>query len=197
MPPTNNRKKPTSATEWKKPQGYPLEVPSGNVALVKPVGMQAFLKAGMIPNSLRSVVMEALSGKAPEMDMSKLDEQTLQDMMTLFDTVTVYCTVQPKVFPVPVWTSKDAKGGLCPTEYVGGVVPPEVRESSEYMELHEIGDRLYVDEVDDEDKVMIFNYAVGGTRSVESFREEYSRVLGSVSGRTDVAGAAEPVSGSG
>lgn len=172
---------PTTASAWKAKaaEGYELIVPSGNVALVRPVGMQAFLDKGLIPNSLREIAMEAIKGKkAPEIKTENLDSEQIQNMMQLFDSVTVYCVLQPEVLPVPLWTAEDHEDGHCTEEQVGQPVPYKQREEV---------DALWVDDVDMEDKQFIFQFACGGTRSVEQFREEYERSLERVSGGQDLA----------
>lgn len=153
----------TSASDWKRESaGYPLEVPSGNVALVRPVGMQAFLRKGIVPNSLREIAMEAIQRKkAPEIKVEDLAPEQIEDMLDLFDAVTVFCTVEPKVLPAP----KDETG-----------------EVIAFDDRDDPGNALWVDEVDLEDKVFIFQYACGGTRNLESFRAEYNRRLESISG---------------
>lgn len=149
--------KPTTATQWKKQaQGVPVEVPSGNTALVRNVGMQVFLKQGIVPNSLMAIVKQAISGKKIELNVEEITEQQLSDMVDLFDAVTLYVVVEPKVYPAPA--------------------QDEERESG----------KLYVDEVDFEDKQFIFQWAVGGTRDLEKFREEQGAVMESVRGVSTV-----------
>lgn len=157
----------SSADEWRsKSAGRPVEVPSGNVALLRTVGMQAFLKKGIIPNSLRAIALEAITKKkAPKLDMDELSEEQLLDMIEVFDAVTVYCTVAPNVHPVP----KDEDDEPIP-----------VRDRDEI-------DGLWVDEVDDIDKAFIFQLSVGGTKDLESFREEYESRIRDLSGSQDLA----------
>lgn len=172
----------TKASQWKKDAGgFPLEVPSGNVCLARPVGMDAFLQKGIVPNSLRAIALEAVTKKnAPELTMEDVDEQKLNDMLQLFDAVTVYCVLEPKVTPAPLETI---------------IHPPDDDHKTEWEEkkIIPIGDPrrdddlLYVDEVVLEDKAFIFNFACGGTRNVEQFREEYASRMGNLSGGSDVA----------
>jgi hypothetical protein len=169
-------KKPvTSVSDWKatnKPE--PLELPSGNVALVKPAGMEAFLSAGMIPNSLLKIVTKALEAgqaqKADELDMAQIfaeiadDPAKLQSVFELADNATVYCVIEPKVNPLPQ-QGEDRDEAL-----------------------------LYVDEVDAEDKLFIMNFAMGGTRALEPFREATSGGVGPVPTGDDVPRTAESAS---
>ena len=144
-------KKPTTATQWKQAaQGKPLEVPSGNTALVRNVGMEVFLRRGLVPNSLLGFVRTAMTGKEVELKVEDITEDQLADMIALFDAVVVYCVVEPKVLPVP------ADG--------------EERDPA----------ALYVDEVDFDDKQFIFQWVVGGTRDLEKFRAEQAASLESI-----------------
>lgn len=149
----------TSADEWKKDAEniglVDLEVPSGKVCQVKPIGMDAFLSAGLIPNSLMAIVragMTATDDREQVVDelMEDVNGEQLVDMMRMFDAVTCHVVIQPEVHPVPE------------------------RESDRRHDL------LYVDEVDVNDKFFIFNFAVGGTRDLERFRQQQEGSVGPV-----------------
>jgi hypothetical protein len=154
----------TSVKEWKaKSDPLPLELPSGKTCLARPVGVEAFLKAGVIPNSLMKVISKAL-GETPtaaDIDLSELmgdlseNPEMLQDVFAMADNVTIYCVVEPMVNPLP------ADG---------------VRND----------DLLYVDEIDLEDKLFILNFGVGGSRDLEAFRLATDGGVGSVPASTDV-----------
>lgn len=158
----------TSVSEWKKDsqvKATPLPLPSGKTALVRRPGMQVFLNRGMIPNSLLEVIgpiMEqaqkkpgAVTDKKIDAELNVMGEKMLQDpakikeMLDLVDAVTVFCVVQPPVHQTP--------------------------ENFEDRE----DDLLYVDEVDETDKMFIFNYAVGGSGDLEPFRKATSTRVGS------------------
>jgi hypothetical protein len=130
--------------------------------------MQVFLNEGLIPNTLLPLVSDALSkGKAPSQRQiaDTMSMEKLRDMATLFDAVTVYCVVEPKVHPVP----------------------PNGEERDDEL--------LYVDEIDFDDKVFIFQFAVGGTRDVEAFRKELSAYVAAVSDDETDAVSPQPASG--
>lgn len=162
-------RKVTSVQEWKaslKPT--PLEMPSGHTALVKRPGMQVFLDRGMIPNSLMPIVMEALkTGEMPAIDEAAMEQDpvVLEEIGQLINDVTVYCVVEPVVAPVP--------------------------EAGDERDE----DTLYVDEVDMLDKMHIFQFAVGGTSDLETFRESATASMGSVPRRKNVAGTAKRTAG--
>ena len=144
--PTTNPGAPqvTSAQAWKKAasEGTPLTVPSNNTCLVRTPGMEVFVRKGLIPNSLMPIVQEAMAkGKAPKSLDMPADPKMLDEMMDLMDAVTIYCVLEPKVSPTP------AEGAIRDEE------------------------TLYVDEVDFNDKLFIFQFAVGGTSDLEKFRE--------------------------
>jgi hypothetical protein len=163
-----DQKPVTSVSQWKQKsplKPIPLELPSGNTCLVRPVGMDAFLKQGLIPNSLLGIVSKALAageaGKAGDLDMGEFMSEALQDpekLRSIFDVAdaaTVYCVLEPRVEPIP---EEDPAGGVA-------VRDPE---------------KLYVDEIDLDDKLFIFNFAVGGTRDLEAFRQATTSGVGSM-----------------
>lgn len=175
----------TPVSEWKsaKTKGHALKVPSGNVALVRNPGMQAFLRAGLIPNSLMPLVTEALErGKPPSPDVlgERLKNlEVIDDMMQAIDSVTIFCVIEPKVTAVP---TELTVGGDQISIPIGD---PRRNE-----------DLLYVDEVDEEDKMFIFNWAVGGTRDLERFRQERENGMASIQHSLDMADSAESVTSS-
>lgn len=172
----------TQASEWKKNSGaqkhHELPLPSGNVCLVRRPGLQAFVTSGMIPNGLMALVMPTLQksqdqgrqGNALEIqdDLETLglevtkDPARLADMVTLVDRVTLHCVVEPPVAPVPVWTAENAPD----PEFIG-------KEAASLRS----DNVLYVDEVDFEDKLAIFNFAVGGPKELEPFRSAADSAL--------------------
>jgi hypothetical protein len=158
---------PTSASQWKKAGGgTPIRVPSGNVALVKRPGLQVFLAQGRVPNSLMEFITQSLKGnKQPKMEDLELNSTAMKDMLELVDAVVIQACVDPKVVPAPV--SPRGQGMI---------------DSARDENL------LYVDEVDIEDKMFIFNYAVGGTADVDSFRKELAATVDDISGSQDVVG---------
>lgn len=133
-----------------------LQVPSGQMCLVRRPGMEGLMKAGVLHNvdSLSQIVNEKhlkrVDGKADEINMSSLmkDEQGLQQVMDVMDKVICHCVVKPEVHRTP----NDV------TLRRPGVV--------------------YADMIDLVDKMHIFNYVVGGTRDLESFRGGLESAVG-------------------
>ena len=161
----------TPVQEWKKDtKSVPLELPSGKTCLVRPVGIAAFLTAGIVPNSLMKIITKALGdtdAKAEDLNMAELmgdlaeDSQMLQDMFAMADNVTIFCVLEPKVQPIP---------------------PPNADGSEPERDEN----LLYVDEIELEDKFFILNFGVGGSRDLEAFRSAAAGGVGSVPPSTDV-----------
>jgi hypothetical protein len=172
---------PTPISEWKKvprtTDHVPLVLPSGNTALVKPLGLPEIMKRGLIPNPLLQAMTRSLevadarmanptpaqAAAAEKKAKQRLDDQLseltkdpakLVAVFDMADNLTLACMVQPAVHPVPP-----------PGE--DGVVSRE-------------DDLLYIDEVDMDDKMFIMSYAMSGVRDLESFRREFARSVGSV-----------------
>lgn len=168
---------PTSAKAWKGKKSkkpHELALPSGNVCLVRRVGMESFIRGGMIPNSLLGIVEGALNQAKAGQEMTKDDEERFlreimddptkaDDMFNLVDAVTVAVVVEPEVLAVPMTT-----------KMIGGVAT-QVQDDDAMDD-----DLLYVIDVDMEDKMEIFNFVVGGTDDYESFRGEAAERLASL-----------------
>jgi hypothetical protein len=144
----------TDISEFKKDLlGVVMQLPSGRKMKIRNPGMSAFLSAGIIPNALLPIVQEGM--KKGEINEKQLEQQALTDptiladVQKLADNVATFCITMPKVHPIP--TTED-----------GSVVGFADRDQT----------KLYVDEISLEDKMFIFQYAVGGTRDLESFRKE-------------------------
>lgn len=158
----------TSAGDWKKgKEAARLRVPSGNVCLARAVGMEPFLAKGLIPNALMPIVTRAveegkgISAKEVNEITSNLESaEGIADMLAMADAVVVECVVSPHVYPM---SDRDAileDESLTPDEKAA-----------------KINSLLFVDEVDINDKMFIFQWAVGGTSNLEQFREKSANVV--------------------
>lgn len=162
----NGQKKVTSASAWKGKKGTDLELPSGNVCRVRNPGMDYFIRAGIIPDSLTGMVRQMISGKGDVelTDLVKTDDD-LQKLFGVVDDILIEVVLEPVVNPVPMRTVENDEG-------------KEVREPVPFAERDE--DKLYVDEVDFDDKIFVFQFACGGTRDLEKFREQQEQAMESV-----------------
>ena len=142
-------KRVSSVSDFKKKVGGLTELPSGLFVKIRNTnGLRGFLQSGMIPNSLMPIIQEAIS-KGTEPDMSKIvgednqiDPKMIADMMQMMDQVTMSVVTEPKFQPAP--EDEDDRDD----------------------------DTVYIDELDDEDKMFIFQLITGGTRDLERFRQE-------------------------
>jgi hypothetical protein len=174
------RKSATSVAEFKKrKKGITLHLPSGLSVVARRVDLTTFLQRGDVPNALLEIVEEALN-KGKRMDASKMvakdgdDTEVDMDMVNeMFETVNAVC-VQSLVNPTcrpSVWTEADAAEDEIPEDSsIGEEIPEEERDD----------DQLYDDEIDPEDKMFIFQWAVGGTDDVATFRKESEAELASL-----------------
>lgn len=159
---------PTSANEWKQKAsvGTLVTVPSGNTVRVRTPGMQVFMAQGVIPNGLMPLLKEAMKqgqGIPEEAAEAMVDDpEKINEILELADAVSLYCFVEPQLHEPP-------------THLV------EVEEDGELKEIRQVvplGDSardenlLYVDEVDLNDKLFVFQFAVGGSAKLEQFRTE-------------------------
>lgn len=158
----------TSAGEWgkeareKRVEGRPLTVPSGKTCLVKMVNsMEKFISGGNVPNALLPMMQEAATGKGIDdkelTDLVLKSPEHMAQMFEMIDNLVIECVLQPPVAPVPqreVTTTN-------PLKTVWEDIPPHERPDD---------DTLYVDYIDLDDRLFIFNYALSGVSDLEKFR---------------------------
>lgn len=176
----NPAKKATTAKGWKRDKGEDIELPSGNVAKVKRPGPQALLSEGVLPDTLMPIVSQAIKrGKGMKMtDLNLDDPSVIADMLDAIDKMMVSIVVEPPVHYHKKLVVAPSNGGVTagPAHDEWVVIPSEDRDTEAY---------IYTDEINLDDKMFLFNYAVGGTRDLERFRSEHAARLGDIS---DVAG---------
>lgn len=159
------QRKATSVADWKGGGFDPfLDLPSGKTIKVRPAtGFKPLIKAGIIPNSLMSIVMSALNkGEEPDLSAFSKDLSKINEMLELMDAITIFTVVEPEIKSIT-----DVEGDRDP-------------------------DSLYVDEVAEEDKMFIFQWVTGGTRDLEQFRKEAGSTLDVVQRSKDVASKTKP-----
>lgn len=179
----------TSARNWKKNSAEELQLPSGNTCLIKRPGMEKLFSAGVLPDELTKIALEnvesANSGGKPQDHKSAADaidpeimkkfmesENAIVDIFSAFDKVTAMCVVEPRV----LWHMRDKVDDQ--GRRMSGEGGRPLYEEIPFGERDE--DVLYTDDIDQDDKVFIFNFVVGGTRDLERFRAEYGDALATV-----------------
>lgn len=164
---SKTKSKQSAARQWKRATAEEVTLPSGNLALVKRPGMEAFLLEGLIPDSLMGIVQEAINtGKGvPPAKMQEIisDPKKVDAMFDAMDRILCRVVVEPAV----VWHKREKPDGSGDLE----VIPEDERDPDTY---------IYTDEVFFDDKSFLFNYAVGGTRDLERFREETESTVASL-----------------
>jgi hypothetical protein len=179
--------------DFKERVGGLLELPSGlTIRWRNPGGLRAFLTSGKVPNVLLNVVERGMKGgvgseeemAADVMRQLQDNPEMLAEMTAFYDHVARRCFVEPKLYPVPDEEMAEAWNKAHPDEPVED--PEELRYD----------DRLYVDEVPDEDKQYLFQCLSGGVKDLETFRQQHeismdslAKVSGAVSGPLNDSGA--------
>jgi hypothetical protein len=172
------KKGPTSAKQWKgkiQAEGTDLELPSDNVARVRQISPQAFLASGMIPDPLRPMIQKAINSKKglpPSAPKEMMDNpELIAAAAEMFDRTLCYVMVEPEVVMPPTCTECGEYANTAQHE----------RGTPDYHRYNE-GPRdsevLYADQIDLTDKQFVFNWALGGTRQLETFRDQIGAVVG-------------------
>lgn len=157
-----------AATSWGASTGtanapHDLEVPSGQVCLVRRPGVEGLLTAGVLQDidTLTALVGETIDSKtkkpgeaspAPEIDMNEILKNPERMTAVLHTVDRTICAV---------------------------VVKPPIYMAPNDVTLRKSG-VIYTDMVDLTDKMFIFQYVVGGSADLESFRAELDEAVGSL-----------------
>lgn len=148
-----------------------LELPSGETCLALRPGAQGLIKAGLLDSldQLTSFVqVEHIDANDPRksatqvsIDQLAKDPEKLAEGLTLIDKVICHVVKEPRVemdLTEEEQADRIAKG-LPATD----------------------PDAIYASYVDQEDKMFIFQWAVGGSSDLTTFREESQKLMGSLS----------------
>lgn len=168
----------SSIADFKARIGGPQELPSGLTVVVEnPGGLQAFIAKGIIPNSLLKIVKDTLDTNASKDDMVEKakamsnDLDSIGEMMQLMDIIAVETIVKPRVYMTPTEADVEKHNILNPDNPVES--PRDLVKD----------DQLYAHHIAEEDKMFLFQWITGGTRDLETFREQYQRNVDLVSAK--------------
>lgn len=186
MPPTNEPTAQSTVNNvWaSSPIGEAIEfltLPSGQTCRAKRVGLEGMMAAGLLGefDSLSSFVGSKHVNRVRQAGGNKVKEElsaqsmmkdptALKKIILLVDRALPTIVVEPRVLShVEIVTEADKADDMPETRSI----PKEDREEGV----------VYTDQIGLEDKMYLFNYAVGGTRDLERFRSESA---------SDVAGMA-------
>lgn len=187
----------TSASNWKSArQGEEVPLPSGNTALIRRPGMESLFAAGVLPDELTKIAIEQIEmgqkgpqdhkpkqtaeGLDPEVMKKFLSgENAIADIFDSFDRITAMCVVEPTCL-YHKRRVVDPQTGVQNVDDKGRPLMEEIPQSDREEDV------IYTDDVDVDDKTFIFNFVVGGTRDIETFRQESGLHVATVSRREDV-----------
>lgn len=155
--------------DFKKRIGGMIELPSGFIVKAKnPGGLRAFINTGLIPNSLMEIIQKGLdkgSGKnitAEIIKDGKIDSQMLTDMMQMMDGIACKVIVEPRIYPT-----------LTETDLVEWN-ENNLDDQKDSVEDLRSDEKLYADELPDDDKMFLFQWISGGTRDLHTFRQQHA-----------------------
>lgn len=141
-----------------------LELPSGNTCLAIRPGPQGLIKMGLLDSldQLTGLVQrEHIDSKDPKKQLQAAvntmaaNPKDLVEGLEMVDKAIAHIVKEPKV-----WLDEYEEDGVTP--------------------LPRDPERIYTDEVDLEDKMFIFQWAVGGTADLAAFRKESAELMGNI-----------------
>jgi len=160
-PPVEEELEPTPVSAWAK-QGTVVKLPSGKAMRIKKTGIMDLAHDGLVPNALMSIIMTSVQkGQQPKVEDILSDKIELSAMFEMMDNAVIKMALEPQVHPLP-------------------------EEGKERR-----SDRLYIDQIDEEDKMFLWHIATGGTADVEQFRKQRAGLLDSLPGQSPVASPAK------
>ena len=177
----------TKASDWKKKGqvgNIELELPSENQCLVRRLLPEAFLTSGVIPDTLTDQIQKAIrtkKGLPPDFaEKMAADPSKLREGLKMIDQVVCYVVMEPHV-EMPPTCGVEVDGVVCNQYWdIPNHTDSNAAGYHTYLEGARNPDVLYADEVDMDDKMFIFQFAIGGTADVERFRGEYGERLAGV-----------------
>lgn len=171
----------TTARAWRASKARdPIELPSGNLAYIKRPGMEKFLSAGYIPDSLAAEIRKQINTKsgAKPVVAEEADMGDVEDMLFAMDRCVAHCVVSPETRWHRRLVYVLGPDGEPTTEVLLDKEGREVTE--EIPEEDRDEDFLYTDDMDQEDKNFVFQYAVGGSPDLARFRAATSLAVAAV-----------------
>jgi len=177
------KKGATTAAAWRARQNEAVEMPSGNQAVLRRIGMEKFLGAGFMPDSLRGELTKVI-GKASRKPVKVEDigeglkAEEIAEWMVTLDRLVCQVFVEPHVR----WHQREKK--VSPAELVD---PNRKATYEDIPEEERDPESLYTDELSLEDKQFAFQFATGGSTDLTQFREAAASSVAGVPAGKDVA----------
>lgn len=103
---------PTSAAAWRRAreEGYAFTLPSGKVARLRPVALDALIRSGKVPNLLIPVIARMLWETTGEGDMRTTEEREAEEKAHFIDLVSMIvpaAMLSPRVVDNPKATADE------------------------------------------------------------------------------------------
>lgn len=188
-----------AATAWgqNKAAVIELRVPSGQVCLVRTVGVPGLIEAGILDqvDSLTGLVSSEFirdDGMGnPVLDIPGITDSqgAIKNIMEAMSAVVCLAVVEPKVYPVPmVPLHEDPDDDDSPEVHED---PDDPNSPVVMVEGEREEGKVYVDTVDEEDQVFIFQVICGGTQDLEKFRQHVTELVDGVDDESEVGDTTE------
>lgn len=161
-----------------------LELPSGNTCLAIRPGAQGLIKAGLLDSldQLTAMVQrEQIDPHDPKKQVQSAvnslaaNPKDLLEGLEMVDRAVAFVVKEPAVFLDEAELDADGKPLFVVTgqDNAGQPIRKPVFKKRD-------PDKVYADEVDLEDKMFIFQWAVGGTADLARFRQESADLVGNI-----------------
>lgn len=169
--PTPKKTNKYAATAWSTEVFIDLEVPSGQLCQVRRPGVEGLVRMGLLDkmDSITSMIddkhLKRVKGeKVIDAKSLMSDPGAIVKAMESIDKIVEYVIVQPQVVR-PVRVDSDDDGSTTEVQLSEDELVPGV---------------LYTSMIDIQDKMFIYQYAVGGSKDLEKFRKSTEQVIGSM-----------------
>lgn len=156
-----------------------LDLPSGNTCLAVRPGAQGLIKAGLLDSldQLTSLVQaEHIDSKDPKKAIQEgvnalaMDHQKILEGMEILDRAVAFVVREPKLH-------------LDEPEIDKATGEPKVDAKGFPVYAPRDPEKLYADETDLEDRMFIFQWCVGGTSDLKTFRAQSEDLMGNISAK--------------
>lgn len=176
--PATTRKNKYAPNSWSKEILVDLDCPSGQLCQVRRLGADGLIRAGLFDklDILGSVVGDHIDEAEGRPKKPQTQAEQVQDLMAnkeklgaameLIDQVASHVVVQPQL-----WRA-------IRVDDAGKPVLDDEGDEQPLPEEERVPGRIYTDMVELEDKMFIFQFVVGGSADLATFRKEFGGMLG-------------------
>lgn len=164
-----------------------VRVPSGQLCRVRRPGVKGLVAAGVLDHvdQLSKIVGEkhitrAKGGRVEKVDAESLAKQPekVAEIIDVVDKVVCHIVVKPQIHRSP-------KCSVCGKDVDWHSYVPVEDYHDPVVKLD--AGKIYAFQVDMDDRMFLLNFAVGGTRDLESFRQQREELLVGVESGSDVS----------